>query len=107
MDHEEDQLECRRGQGNVTKSMDSFESKAVEREASRTPMNPTIIVASSRPQLTMTVGVPPDPLDSVTLVPVRPTSGTTLCPSTCTHQADGGGKLGGNLDLSGRTKRTI
>ena len=31
----------------------------------------------------------------------RPTSGTPLCPSTYTHQADGG-KLAEDLELSGR-----
>ena len=62
MDHGVDQLECRRGQGNVTRGMDSFESKA-EKEVSRTPIYPTTMVVSSR------VGAPPNPVDSKTRVP--------------------------------------
>ena len=42
MDHEEDQLECKREQGNVTEIMTSFGSKADKGEASRTPMDETI-----------------------------------------------------------------
>ena len=46
--------------------MDSFEFKAVK-GASRTPMDSPIMEASSRPHLTMPVGVPPNQVDSVTV----------------------------------------
>ena len=104
LDHVKELLECGRGHENVTESMDSFRSKAVERGASKTPMDPPIMVAPSRPQLTMMVGVPPDPVDRVTLVPMRPTSGMALCPRTHTHQADNV-ELGGELELFERTQR--
>ena len=71
------QLEYRRGQRNVTKNMDSFESKAVK-GASRTSMDSPIMV-----------GVPPNQEDSVTLAQVRPTSGMSLCLNTYTHKANG------------------
>ena len=44
MDHMEEQMEYRRGQGNVTKNADSFEEKAVDREGSETPRYPPIMV---------------------------------------------------------------
>ena len=46
MGHVEDQKECRRGQENVTKSVESVEDKAVDKDGYRTPSNPPIMVAS-------------------------------------------------------------
>ena len=55
---ETDHVECRRGQGNVTKNADSFEDKAVDREGSGTPRDPPIMV---------TVRVPIDMVDRETI----------------------------------------
>ena len=96
-------MEYRRGKENVkNKSRKSFK-KAIEKEASRTPTNPLILVVSSRPQLTITEKVPPDPADSKNLVLVSPTSGTTWSSSTHPDQAEGV-LLGVDLELSGWTK---
>ena len=50
MVYEVDQLERGREQGNVTKNMISFESKADKGGASETPMDPTIIGIPPRPK---------------------------------------------------------
>ena len=46
-DYVEDQMECRRGQENVTKSVDSFGDKAVDKEGPSTPINPPFMVDSA------------------------------------------------------------
>ena len=76
--HVEDQVECRRGEENVTKSVESFEDKAVDKDGYRTPSNPPSGQGDSR--------------------------GTESSPCTCKAN---GGKLGGDPELSGRTQERV
>ena len=68
-DHVEDKMECRRGQENVTKSADSFEGKAVDKERSGTPSDPPIMV---------TVRVLLDTADRGTIAAISPSTYTCI-----------------------------
>ena len=83
MDHMEEQMEYRRGQGNVTKNADSFEEKAVDREGSETPRYPPIMV---------TVRVPIDMEDRETIAAISPST------KSCTTS---NGRPRGDLELLG------
>ena len=81
-DHVEDKMECRRGQENVTKSADSFEGKAVDKERSGTPSDPPIMV---------TVRVLLDTADRGTIAAISPSTYTCIA---------NGGEPWGDRELS-------
>ena len=68
-DREEDRMEYRRGQENVTMNADSFEDKAVDKEGSETPRNQPIMV---------TVRVPIDMVDRETFAAMSPSTNTCI-----------------------------